>query len=128
METHNGTQYRDNNFQPMAQKKDDIDLNIMNSNENKQTHHINTIDPQIFTNADTIANINVKDPNKCNLENCNKKLGLLDSTMKCKCGNTYCAKHRFSDKHNCSFDYKKEGREKIEKSLNKVVATKITPI
>jgi predicted nucleic acid binding AN1-type Zn finger protein len=44
---------------------------------------------------------------------CNKKLKLTDS--KCKCNNYYCSAHRYSDTHNCSFDYKKHGREYLEK-------------
>ena len=44
---------------------------------------------------------------------CNKKLKLTDT--KCKCNNYYCSAHRYSDTHECSFDYKKHGREHLKK-------------
>ncbi|KAK9147589.1 hypothetical protein Scep_006346 [Stephania cephalantha] len=56
--------------------------------------------------------------NRCSC--CNKKVGLLG--FKCKCGSTYCGDHRYPEKHECSFDYKKVGREQLEKA-NPVVKT-----
>jgi len=41
---------------------------------------------------------------------CKKKIGLTG--FECKCGNLYCAIHRYADVHNCTFDYKTDGREK----------------
>lgn len=66
--------------------------------------------------------------NRCNLSECNKRLTLTESTMKCKCGNIFCTTHRFSEKHNCTFDYRGEAKQKIEQSLNKVIADKIIKI
>ena len=43
----------------------------------------------------------------------------------CRCGNVFCALHRYADKHNCSFDYKTAGREELERKHPKVVAEKI---
>jgi len=43
---------------------------------------------------------------KC--ECCSKRLKLLEMSVgKCKCGKTFCKKHRDSFAHECSFDYKK---------------------
>ncbi|KAL5744412.1 hypothetical protein ACOSQ2_027528 [Xanthoceras sorbifolium] len=45
--------------------------------------------------------------NRCN--NCNKKVGLMG--YKCRCGDLFCAKHRYATEHSCPFDYKKFDRE-----------------
>ena len=43
---------------------------------------------------------------------CDKKLSL--TAIMCKCKNYYCNKHRYSDKHNCSYDYKNSGRDLLK--------------
>ena len=53
---------------------------------------------------------------------------LLLLGFECRCGNLYCSLHRYADKHDCSFDYKKLGREEIQKRNPKVVANKIERI
>ena len=57
---------------------------------------------------------------------CNRKLGLIGFT--CKCGGSYCAEHRMSEQHDCTYDYKKEGSKRLETQLVKVVADKISKI
>lgn len=46
----------------------------------------------------------------------------------CRCGNLFCGIHRYSDKHNCTFDYKAEAAAKIRKENPVVVADKIQRI
>ena len=43
-----------------------------------------------------------KKKNRC--QSCKKKVGLTGFT--CRCGGLFCSIHRYSDKHDCSFDYK----------------------
>ncbi|KAJ9599016.1 hypothetical protein L9F63_010473 [Diploptera punctata] len=43
-----------------------------------------------------------KKKNRCAV--CRKKVGLTG--FECRCGGLYCAVHRYSDKHNCTFDYR----------------------
>ncbi|KAL5040008.1 hypothetical protein RTP6_007088 [Batrachochytrium dendrobatidis] len=43
---------------------------------------------------------------------CNKKLGAA-SSIKCRCGAVFCAVHRYSDRHNCSFNYKEAGKASL---------------
>lgn len=43
----------------------------------------------------------------------------------CRCGHKFCSKHRYSDQHDCSFDYKTDGRAALEKSHPVVVAAKL---
>uniref|UniRef100_A0ACD6A6Q4 Uncharacterized protein n=1 Tax=Avena sativa TaxID=4498 RepID=A0ACD6A6Q4_AVESA len=54
---------------------------------------------------------------------CHKKVGLLG--FRCRCKGTFCSVHRYSDKHECGFDYKTAGREQIAKHNPVVVADKI---
>lgn len=46
----------------------------------------------------------------------------------CRCGNLFCGLHRYSDKHNCPYDYKAEAADKIRKENPVVVAHKIQRI
>lgn len=58
---------------------------------------------------------------------CNKKLGII-MVMKCHCEQIFCAKHRYAEAHNCSYDFKKEGQKSIAKENPLVVASKVTKI
>jgi hypothetical protein len=59
--------------------------------------------------------------NRC--ATCRKKVGMLG--FRCRCEGTFCSLHRYSDKHDCGFDYKTAAREKIAKNNPTVVADKI---
>ncbi|KFO13609.1 AN1-type zinc finger protein 5 [Balearica regulorum gibbericeps] len=54
---------------------------------------------------------------------CRKKIGLTG--FDCRCGNLFCAVHRYSDMHACPYDYKAEAAEKIRKENPIVIAEKI---
>ncbi|XP_054254280.1 AN1-type zinc finger protein 5-like [Indicator indicator] len=62
--------------------------------------------------------------NRCFM--CRKKVGLTG--FDCRCGNLFCGLHRYSDKHNCPYDYKTEAAAKIRKENPLVVAEKIQRI
>uniref|UniRef100_A0A4W3GEM6 AN1-type zinc finger protein 5-like n=1 Tax=Callorhinchus milii TaxID=7868 RepID=A0A4W3GEM6_CALMI len=62
-------------------------------------------------------------PKKNRCLTCRKKVGLTG--FDCRCGNLFCGLHRYSDKHNCPYDYKTEAAEKIRKENPIVVAEKI---
>uniref|UniRef100_A0A3Q3FU06 Zinc finger, AN1-type domain 5b n=1 Tax=Labrus bergylta TaxID=56723 RepID=A0A3Q3FU06_9LABR len=62
--------------------------------------------------------------NRCFM--CRKKVGLTG--FDCRCGNIFCGIHRYSDKHNCPYDYKAEAADKIRKENPVVVADKIQRI
>lgn len=63
-------------------------------------------------------------PNRCTA--CNKRVGLTG--FKCRCGNFFCASHRYSDKHNCQFDYRNAAREAIARANPVVRAEKLDKI
>jgi predicted nucleic acid binding AN1-type Zn finger protein len=57
---------------------------------------------------------------------CRKKVGLTG--FLCRCGGTFCSTHRYTDSHQCTFDYKKVAREQIAKQNPVVMAEKINKI
>ncbi|KFB45361.1 AGAP001757-PA-like protein [Anopheles sinensis] len=58
---------------------------------------------------------------------CNKKLGMV-MIMKCHCEKVFCAQHRYAEAHNCSYDFRLEGRKVLEKNNPLVVADKLPKI
>ncbi|EGG23803.1 putative zinc finger protein [Cavenderia fasciculata] len=64
------------------------------------------------------------DTTKC--FNCSKKVGLLG--FKCRCDYVFCSAHRYSDKHDCSFDYKSAGKAALAKANPIVAGSKIHKI
>jgi len=65
-----------------------------------------------------------KKKNRC--LSCKKKVGLTGFT--CRCGGLFCSIHRYSDKHECNFDYKELGAQEIRKSNPVVMAEKVKKI
>lgn len=58
---------------------------------------------------------------------CNRKLGVI-MIMKCHCEKIFCAQHRYAEAHNCSFDFKLEGKKLLERENPLVVAQKLPKI
>lgn len=48
--------------------------------------------------------------------------------FECRCGGLYCAIHRYSDKHECTFDYREHGAAEIRRNNPVVVGEKIQKI
>ncbi|KAJ7947532.1 Zinc finger A20 and AN1 domain-containing stress-associated protein 8 [Quillaja saponaria] len=57
---------------------------------------------------------------------CNKRVGLTG--FNCRCGSIFCAVHRYSDKHNCPFDYRTAARDAIAKANPVIKAEKLDKI
>ncbi|KAH7689291.1 putative Zn-finger protein [Dioscorea alata] len=75
--------------------------------------------------ANKDAEVKVKEgPNRCNA--CKKRVGLTG--FNCRCGNIFCAVHRYSDKHSCPFDYRMAARDAIAKANPVVKAEKLEKI
>ncbi|KAG2372204.1 hypothetical protein LR48_Vigan05g049300 [Vigna angularis] len=62
--------------------------------------------------------------NRCS--GCRRKVGLTG--FRCRCGELFCAEHRYSDRHDCSYDYKAAGREAIARENPVVRAAKIVKV
>lgn len=70
-----------------------------------------------------------KNPNKCDCDGCNKKLSMLDKSVnKCKCERIFCPAHRYSDLHNCEYDWKSHDRSILKQNNIKVVTEKLNRI
>lgn len=65
-----------------------------------------------------------KEVNRCS--GCRKRVGLTG--FRCRCGDLFCAEHRYSDRHDCSYDYKTAGREAIARDNPVVKAAKLVRI
>ena len=60
---------------------------------------------------------------KCILEDgkkCKKKLSMVDLCIVCKCGKSFCPKHRSPESHNCKISEILAQKER-EEQLNKVL-------
>ena len=56
---------------------------------------------------------------------CEKKLPLVDATVGlCKCGNTYCSRHRLPEHHDCTFDHREKALQQLKKRLDERVVSK----
>ncbi|ESO87166.1 hypothetical protein LOTGIDRAFT_107115, partial [Lottia gigantea] len=58
---------------------------------------------------------------------CGKKTGLATS-YQCRCGDNFCATHRYAESHDCCFDYKTEGKKLLEQNNPVVTAPKLPKI
>ncbi|KAB5519477.1 hypothetical protein DKX38_023796 [Salix brachista] len=63
-------------------------------------------------------------PSRCTT--CRKRVGLTG--FGCRCGSLFCAIHRYSDKHDCPFDYRTAARDAIAKANPVVKAEKLDKI
>ncbi|CAB1441966.1 unnamed protein product [Pleuronectes platessa] len=77
----------------------------------------------VGTSAETEKNPKAK-KNRCFI--CRKKVGLIG--FDCRCGNLFCSIHRYSDGHNCPFDYKADAVERLKKENPLVAGEKIKKI
>lgn len=53
-------------------------------------------------------------------QECNKKLGIIE--YKCKCGKLFCISHLQAELHQCTYDYKSEGKAQL-KQQNEVITS-----
>ncbi|XP_023176446.1 AN1-type zinc finger protein 6 [Drosophila hydei] len=63
-------------------------------------------------------------PKQKGCDKCGKKFGLTGG-FSCRCGGTFCAFHRYSDRHDCSFDYREMGATEIRRDNPLVVPEKL---
>jgi predicted nucleic acid binding AN1-type Zn finger protein len=63
---------------------------------------------------------------RCYAGQCRKLI--RDLIWECRCGGKYCLDHRLPEVHRCTFDFKKDGKESLQKGLIRVVGEKIERI
>jgi len=64
---------------------------------------------------------------RCALDTCNKKIS-ISNEYECRCNLFFCPLHKFSKDHNCTYDYKKDQQDKLEKANPKICAKKLDKI
>ncbi|CAA0813241.1 Zinc finger A20 and AN1 domain-containing stress-associated protein 5 [Striga hermonthica] len=67
-----------------------------------------------------------RDGTRCPVSGCRKRIGLVG--YRCRCGDVFCSEHRYSDRHDCSYDYKAAGREVIARENPVVRAEKLVKV
>ena len=65
-------------------------------------------------------------PKKTRCVTCRKKVGL--TFFACRCGGIFCSLHRYSDKHQCAFDYNALAKSEIAKNNPVIEAAKLNKI
>ncbi|PIN10974.1 putative Zn-finger protein [Handroanthus impetiginosus] len=76
------------------------------------------------TSAEAVEPMAKQGPNRCST--CNKRVGLTG--FNCRCGNLFCGSHRYSDKHDCPFDYRTAAKDAIAKANPVVKAEKLDKV
>lgn len=66
----------------------------------------------------------IKGKRRCGV--CRKKLGLIG--FDCRCTGLFCGLHKYSDTHNCTFDYRAHGAQAIRRNNPTVAGEKIPKI
>jgi hypothetical protein len=57
---------------------------------------------------------------------CKAKLGLI--TYQCLCNHVFCKNCKHAEIHDCTYDYKEDGKRKLEQENPKIVSIKIEEI
>ena len=99
-----------------------FDLNITKILEDLNEENVAVADQLEQVATSTIQIQAAPRPKKCCKEGCKKKLMLSD--FPCKCEKIYCAGHRPSEVHACSFDYKAAAKGELLKTMAGPIAGK----
>ncbi|GJZ36438.1 zinc finger A20 and AN1 domain-containing stress-associated protein 5-like protein [Tanacetum coccineum] len=98
---------------------------IRSSSSSLQSPSRRDVAPDLPTVAvDVPVVVEKKVVNRCS--GCRKRVGLTG--FRCRCGELFCEKHRYSDRHECSYDYKTVGKEAIARDNPLVKAAKLVRI
>ncbi|GAB4851578.1 Zinc finger A20 and AN1 domain-containing stress-associated protein 8 [Ancistrocladus abbreviatus] len=115
--------------------------NIVNggcSDNNKDPVLADTLDVQVglvdtkavcsqgSSNSTSMQSLEAKKEGPSRCSTCHKRVGLLG--FSCKCGYLFCAAHRYSDKHNCLFDYRAAAQDALAKANPVIKAEKLDKI
>ncbi|KAK4472395.1 hypothetical protein MN116_002671 [Schistosoma mekongi] len=78
-------------------------------------------DPTDTPKADSSTSRPVLGVNRCSW--CRKRVGLTGFT--CRCDGLFCSLHRYSDQHECAYDYQANGRLELARANPEVRCPKI---
>ncbi len=68
--------------------------------------------------------IETQDPTRC--YSCHRKIGL--TAIRCRCQFYFCGRHRYAEKHGCTYDYSNKAKQDLEKKLPRVVCPKVETV
>jgi predicted nucleic acid binding AN1-type Zn finger protein len=63
---------------------------------------------------------------RCSCDGCSKKVGIIPFV--CRCEKQFCIKHRMPETHNCLYDYKTNGKQKLTEENKCIEFQKILKI
>lgn len=81
----------------------------------------------IISLAGTSSTIQKKKKDIVRCAECRKRIGVA-CRYQCRCGKLFCSTHRYAETHNCSYDYKSEGRRQLQEANPLIVANKVDKI
>ncbi|CAO2831776.1 unnamed protein product [Amaranthus hypochondriacus] len=93
-----------------------------------KSEEVSTKDVNVQASSD-LSNEQPSEPKKSGPSRCftcRKRVGLTG--FDCRCGNLFCAAHRYSDKHDCQFDYQAAAQSSIAKANPVIKANKLDKI
>lgn len=102
----------------------DLRTNCSNSPEKPDLVRKRRSDAVEATEMSMSNGLKKREVNRCS--GCKRKVGLIG--FRCRCGEMFCSEHRYSDRHDCSYDYKAAGREAIARENPVVRAAKILKV
>jgi hypothetical protein len=113
-----------NNFFDMPKlSPSNNDLTAINFHNLDSTYTDDDDPADIDAQADVHADAKNGEGTRC--RECKRKVPITLTSIKCKCGHTFCSMHRYSDKHRCTFGYRDHARAIIERENPRVIAQKI---
>ncbi|XP_050543926.1 AN1-type zinc finger protein 4-like [Daktulosphaira vitifoliae] len=111
--------------------RSDMPIQLDDNDEPMGTEHKNEEKPTSIAVVKDLSNTTTEtqtvEKKKKRCAQCNKKL-TISAQYTCRCGLIFCPEHRYSESHNCSYDYQKNGRDSIEKNNPLVVRPKLPKI
>jgi hypothetical protein len=69
----------------------------------------------------------IKKSKRWRCSQCRRKLNITNAHT-CRCGKHFCASHRYAETHNCTYDYKADGKKFLAQANPLVIATKLPKI
>jgi len=125
------------NLEEKSEKTNDNEVEASKLSEAAAAVKVETVEESVPSTVDSSAAVcseekkkeeekkdGKKKKNRCFV--CKKKLGLTG--FSCRCDGLFCAVHRYTDKHECGFDYKAMGEKEISEANPVIVAAKLNKI
>lgn len=104
-----------------------VDPTLKMSQKSQQPQLLATATQTTIKSTSLLTPATLKKPQKLRCAQCNKKLGVI-MIMKCHCEKIFCAQHRYAETHNCSYNFKLEGKEILARENPQVIASKLPKI